>query len=68
MRAAADLDIEFIRQIARANGLDLSRERAEALLPALRELLAVDVKVAALQLDRLPAVGLLWDPGVTIND
>ena len=68
MRAATDLDIDFIRRIAQTNGVNLARERAEALLPALRELLAVDAKVAALGLDRLPAVGLLWDPGVTIND
>lgn len=68
MRAAADLDIEFIRQIAQANGVDLAPERAAVLLPALRELLAVDTKVAALGLDRLPAVGLPWDTGVVSNE
>ncbi len=68
MLAAVDLDVDFIRQIAQTNGLDLSRERAENLLPALRELLAVDAKMAALQLDRLPAVGLPWESGVASNE
>ena len=59
------IDANMIRQIAQANGLALSPERAEALLPAVRELLAVDAKIAALHLAQLPATGLTWQPGVT---
>ena len=68
MQETAELNTDFIRQIVQANGIDLARERAEALLPALRELLAVDAKVAALGLERLPAIGLPWDAEVTTDE
>ena len=63
-----DLDANFIRQIARANGLELSLERAEALLPALRELLTVDAQIAKLPLYTLAAIGQPWAPGELADD
>ena len=68
MSKITNLDANFIRQIARANGLEVSLERAEALLPALRDLLAVDAKIAKLSLHTLSAVGQPWAPGELPDD
>ncbi|MEZ4865964.1 MAG: hypothetical protein R3C14_31910 [Caldilineaceae bacterium] len=53
---------DLIQQLAALQGLALTPDRAATLLPALSELLAVDVRIAALDLATLPAVGLPWEP------
>jgi hypothetical protein len=63
MTDAPALDAALVRQLAALNGLDLSLERAEALVPPLRDLLAVDDQIAALSIEQLPAVGLPWHTG-----
>jgi len=68
MPEIATIDANFICQIARANGLDLSLERAEALLPAVRDLLAVDTQIANLHLQALPAIGETWEPRGLTDD
>lgn len=63
MQPPTPIDGKFVQQLAALNGLNLTIERAEALLPVLHILLAVDAQVAALDLDKLPAIGLPWEPG-----
>lgn len=60
MSADTPIDAETVRQIAALNGLDLPLERAEALIPGLQAILAVDAQIAALDLGPLTAVGLPW--------
>jgi hypothetical protein len=55
-------DAELVRQLAALNGLELARERAEALVPFVQGLLEADRALTALDLHTLPATGLPWDP------
>lgn len=68
MSEITNLDANFIRQIARTNGLELSLERAETLLPALRDLLTVDAQIAKLPLHTFSAIGQPWTPGELTDD
>ena len=47
---------------AALNGFDLVLERAADLVAALQTMLALDTRLAALDLGVLPAVGLPWTP------
>jgi hypothetical protein len=57
-------DAALVRQLAAANGLDLAPDRAAALVPFLAGLLAADARLAALNLQTLPAAGPPWAPFV----
>ncbi len=61
MNQAPPVNAEGVRQLAALNGLDLPLERAEALIPGLRAILAVDAQIAALDLGPLPPMGLPWE-------
>lgn len=52
---------ELIRQLAAANGLALTLERAATLVPALQAILATDQAIAALPIHTLPITGLPWE-------
>lgn len=60
MRGKDPIDADTVRRLAGLAGLDLSRQQAAALAPALAELLAVDAAIVALNLGALPAAGLSW--------
>lgn len=51
---------ELVRDLARANGLDLSVERAAALAPGVAALLAGGARLAALDPGTLPPPGPGW--------
>jgi hypothetical protein len=51
---------ELVREMARLAGLDLEIERARELLPALEPVFDGDVRIAALDLGTLTAVGNPW--------
>jgi hypothetical protein len=55
-------DAQLVRQLAALNGLELERERAEALVPFVQGLLEADRALSALDLHTLPATGLPWEP------
>jgi hypothetical protein len=55
------VDAELVRQLSALNGLELARERAEALVPFVQGLLEADAALAALDLRTLPATGLPWE-------
>ena len=63
-----EINAETVRQMVTLNGLDLSLERAEALIPALQAILEVDARIAELQLRAQTAVGLPWIHGGTGDD
>lgn len=60
MSDAPEIDAQTVQKLAALNGFDLPLERAQALIPGLRAILAVDAQIAALDLGPLTAVGPSW--------
>ena len=56
-RAAPELDPQTLRRCLRIGGLEISAERAEALLPAVAALLAACERVAAIELSCEGGIG-----------
>ncbi len=58
--ASTSVDGKFVQELAAANGLALTPERAADLIPAVRAILDADAQLATLDLSALPAAGLPW--------
>ena len=56
------VDAATVRLLAATNGLDLTPERAAALVRYVQGILAADAALAKLDLSTLPAAGLPWAP------
>jgi hypothetical protein len=60
MNEPLKIDPQLVRQLAELAGLDLSLDRAVALLPGLQEILETDARIAQLDLGVLTIAGLPW--------
>jgi hypothetical protein len=59
-KSGSELDVATIRRSARVAGLELSRRRAERLLPALAALIAADCRLRTLDLGDSAASDKPW--------